>query len=363
MALLLRVGPGPEGGAEGFGSPLDDCLSPKRRALQAPGAPGCGAAACGHRRNPGGFWERISGGIALAWFAEGGEEAGSEDGAGAWQGGNHGAVGRALGVWRHGMVEGGAGLQGDAERADERVNQEGGGGDEALSGGQWGGALKGLEAPVDDVGVAHMRGAAEALERGAARQRGGVAGGPWAEDSAEEGGVVGVDPVEDVGAVVLQGTGQAMRAAHGVADQTAAGFDKLCEGPHRGAVGREGCERGARREQEFQVECRVSGIGLGRAGRAGVTVLGQGQRIDAAPEEARIVPQGIDARAVVACEAHRHGASCKPLWYGLGPRGDGLRGVFASPERAGVRADGWSADSVCGLGPLETNEGSKRFFR
>ena len=246
----------------------------------------------------------------------------------------------ALGVLYNGVVEGVDGLQGDAELADKSLNQEGSGGDDALIGGQWGGALDGLDALVDDVGVAHMMGAEEALEGGAARQLGCFEGRPLGEEIAEDGGVFVVEPLEDVREVVLQGTGKAIREAHFVADQTAAMFDKLFEGTHRGALGLEGLEFVAMLEQELKLEFRVSGIILGMAGREGFAVLGQGQRIDGEQDEERVLTQSIDERAFVEFEAHRHRASCKPLLYSPCPRVDGLWFVFESTELLGVRADG-----------------------
>jgi hypothetical protein len=146
--------------------------------------------------------------------------------------------------------------------------------------------------------------------------------------------------LEDVREVVLQGTGQAIREAHFVADQTAAMFDKLFEGTHRGALGLGGREFVAMREQELKLELRVSGIVLGVAGREGFAVLGQSQRIDGEQDEERVWTQGVDERAFVEFEAYRHRASCEPLLYGMCPRVDGLWFVLESTELPGVRADG-----------------------
>jgi len=253
--------------ADGFGSPLYERVAQERRALQAPVDPGCVAAAFGHRRDPGVCLARIRSGVAVTWFAEGGKKSGGQDGASTWQGVKQGKVGMALGILRTGVVEGVDGWPGDAELAGKSLNQEGSGGDDALLGGQRGGALDGLEALVDNVGVAHMIGAEEALEGGAARQLGGFEGRPWGEEIAEEGGVVVVEPLEDVREVVFQGTGQAIGEAHVVTDQTAAMFDKWFEGTHRGALGLEGLEFVAMLAQELKLEFRVSGIVLGVAGR------------------------------------------------------------------------------------------------
>jgi hypothetical protein len=172
-----------------------------------------------------------------------------------------------------------------------------------------------------------------------------------------------VEPLEDVREVVLQGPGKAIREAHFVADQTAAMFDTLFEGTHRGALGLEGREVVARLEQELKLEFRVSGSILGMAGSEGFAVLGPGQRIAGEQDEARVWTPGVDERAVGEFAAHRHRAPWGPLLYGLCPRGDGLWFVRESTELPGVSADGLSADIVCGIGPIDTTEGSQLLFR
>jgi hypothetical protein len=279
VALRLIVGTGPAGVAAGFGSPRDDCLSQARGAREAPVDPGGVAAAFGHRGNPGVFGELIRRGVAVVWCAEGGEEAGRQDGASAWEGVKHGAVGRALGAVCHGFVKGVDGLPGDPELADQGLHPEDRGGDDTLIGRPGGGARDGRATLGHDVGVAPMMGAEEALAGGAARELDGVEGRPWGADGADDGGVVGVDPWEALGEVVLQGTGAAMRATPVVADPTAALVDEWCAGTQRGACRLAGRECVARLAPERKRECRVSGSVLGVAGRDGVAVLGQGPRV------------------------------------------------------------------------------------
>jgi hypothetical protein len=124
------------------------------------------------------------------------------------------------------------------------------------------------------------------------------------------------------------------------ADQTAAMCDKWFAGTHRGALGREGLACVAMREPELKREFRVRGIVRGVAGREGVAVRGQGQRSDGAQEEERVLTQGVDERAVIEFEAHRHRASCNPRLYGLCPRVDGRWLVCESTELPGGSADG-----------------------
>ena len=90
--------------------------------------------------------EYSGGGIAFPLFAEGDEEAGSEDGASAWEGLEQGEVGMALGTLRDGMVEVLDRVSGDTELADEGLHEQRMGGDDALIGGQGGGSLDGVDA-------------------------------------------------------------------------------------------------------------------------------------------------------------------------------------------------------------------------
>jgi hypothetical protein len=321
------------------------------------------AAACGHRRNARVLLKRVGRGVTVALFAEGDEEGGSQDGPSAWQGSQEGEVGMALGALCDGVVEGLDGVQGHTQLADECLHEEGMGGDEAFSGGQWGGALDGADAVVDDLDVAHVMGAEEVLKGGATRALHGCEGGPWGEEVAEHGGVVIVEPLEDMGAGVFEGTGEAIGERHVVADQAAALCDELFEGTPRGALGGAGLEFVARLEQELKLQFGVSGIVLGVAGREGFAVLGQGQRIDGEQDQNCVLTQGLDERAVIAFEAHSHGASVEPLAYGTCPRIDGLWCVRKPHELPFVVADGLSADIVCRVGPIDANEGGKRFFR
>ena len=146
-----------------------------------------------------------------------------------------------------------------------------------------------------------------------------------------------------------------------VADQTAAMFDELFAGTHRGAWGGEGREFVAMLEKALKLEFRVSGIVLGVAGRDGFTVLGQGWRIDGEQNKKFVLTQGIDERAFIEFEAHGNRASCAPLSYGTGPLIDGLWFVLKNHELPFVVADGLSADLGCGIGPLDADEGGKFF--
>jgi hypothetical protein len=69
----------------------------------------------------------------------------------------------ALGALGYSLVEGLDRVQGHAALGDEGLDHEGIGRDDALIGGQWGRALNGMYALVDDIGVAYVMVTKEAL--------------------------------------------------------------------------------------------------------------------------------------------------------------------------------------------------------
>jgi hypothetical protein len=218
--------------------------------------------------------------------ATGDEEAGGKDGAG--QGSQHGEVRMARGAWCTNVVEILARVQGHAELADEGLDQQGMGGDEARLGGQRRGALDRLEALGEALGIAHVVVAKEALQAGAAREVDRFEGRPWDEGVAEEAGLFVVDPLPDMREVVLQGPGEAMGEAHVVADEAAAMFDELRPGTHRGTLGGERRQLVAMLEQELEQEFSGGGVVPGVAGREGLALLGQGLRMDGAQDQQRV---------------------------------------------------------------------------
>jgi hypothetical protein len=276
-------------------------------------APGVVAAAFGHGRDTSRRLQCISGAVAVTRCAERHEAAAGNHRARAWQGGTAGASGRALGAWRQGRVEVCHGVQDAPELGDEGLNQAGSGGDNTRLGGQRGGTLDGLEARVDDVDIASMRGAEEALEGGAARELGGFERRSWGENVADEGGVLVVTPLSGVREVVFQGTGAAVGEAPVVADHAAALVDEVRKGTHGGALGGKGRQGVARLAQACTWPFGGSGIVLGRAGSAGCAVLGQGPRGDGEQDQEGRWTQGVDERACGKFEAHSDGVSCAPL--------------------------------------------------
>jgi hypothetical protein len=269
----------------------------------------------------------------------------------------------ALGALCNGFVEIVDGLQGDAELADKGLNQESSGRDAPRIGGQGCGALEGLEARVQDVGVAPMLGAAEALAGRAARELNGVAGRPWGEDVAAAGGVVVVEPLEDRRAGVFQGTGEASGETSVVADPTTAMCDEWCEGTYGGALGVEGWELVARREPELTRECGVRRVVLGLAGREGFPVPREGAGVDGNEDEDVIRTQRGDAGPLVELETEGHGLPREPRAPGAHPRSDGVWLVCADAELTVLGASYVQADSVCGLSPVKADDGRTRVRR
>jgi hypothetical protein len=139
-------------------------LAEELRALEPPVDPGFLAAPFRDRCDASVLLERSGGCRAFALFAEGDEEARSEDGTRSWERLEEGEVGVVLGALGDGVVACCDRLQGDAELSDERLDHQGIGGDDALIGGQRCRGFYGLETLGDDVCRAHVMVAEEGLE-------------------------------------------------------------------------------------------------------------------------------------------------------------------------------------------------------
>lgn len=356
MALLRVVGPCPAGMPDRFSRLFHEGLSQEGRALEAPVHPRSVAAAFRHRRNASVLLELIGRGVAFALFAEGDEEPWGKDGASAWEGIKHGEVRMALGALRHGVVEGLDGVQGDAERGGEGLDQEGIGDDDTLIGGQWRSVLDGLEALLDDIGVAGVMRSEKALQGGAAREWCGLKRGPWGEKIAEESGVFVVNPLQDMRKVVVQGTAETVREAYFVAHEAAAMVDEWFEGAYRGALGRQRRELSAMFEQEFERELGVGGIVLGVAGCKGFTVPGERGGIDGKEYEDVILSQRIDDGAVVEFETDGDRMSREPLAQGTHPLIEGFWRVYKDAALACLGVSRLQADLVFGISPGDADE-------
>src|SRR5215510_5612262 len=123
IALLLVIDPCPEGMADRFSGPLHEGLAEEYRTLEAPVDPGFLAASFCPRRDARELLEFSGGCRAFPLFAEGDEEARSEDGASARKGLEQGEVGMVLGALRNGVVEVLDSVQGDTELASEGLHE------------------------------------------------------------------------------------------------------------------------------------------------------------------------------------------------------------------------------------------------
>lgn len=212
--------------------------------------PGLLAAPFGHGRNTSILLQLIGRGVAVALFAEGDEETRSKDRASAWEGVKEREVRMALGALCDGFVELFDRVQGRSELGDESLGQERIGGDHTLIGGQWDGTLNGVDALVDDVRIAHMVVAEEALQGGASCQLHGLQRRPLSEKVAEDEGVFVVEPLQGMRKVVFEGTGEPICEAHFVTNEAAARGHELFEGAHGGTLGLQGLELITMFEQE-----------------------------------------------------------------------------------------------------------------
>jgi hypothetical protein len=341
VALLLGIDLCPEGMSRGFCRPCHACGAEERRTLKAPVDPGLLAAACGHRRAAGLLLECLGRGRAFALGTKGDEEAGGKDGPGAWQRLTQRKVGGLLGAWGDDVSEICQRLPGDAEWGHERWPQEGRGGDDAVIGGPGKGALDGLEAGRADLGRAPMVGPAEARKRRAARQLGGFARRPVAEDVTKEHGIFLGQPGQNVRQGVCEGTGQPVGPPHWVADQATAGCDELGEGTPGGALGLQGCERVAVCEEQCDLACRLGGVVFGPAGGQCVAVRGPSQRMDRKAPEALLLTQGRHEGALMECEAHRDGLPRTSRAQAVAPRVDRVGTVCEHDKLPRCCPGGW----------------------
>ena len=324
--------------------------------------PGLSAATFRHRRDARILLAFIRGGVTCTRLSESDEEAGSTDRASARQGGKQGEVGRRPGAGCNGLVEVCNGLQDGPELSAERLDEERMRGANALIGREWRRGLDSMDAFLNNVGIAHMMGVEETLQRSAARQLSGFEGWPWGEKVTKERGVFVLKPVQDVRAGVFQRPGAAGGGAHCVADPTATMCDKWLKRTQRGALGGEGLEFVAMLQQELKLQCSVRGGVLRMAGREGFAVFGQGAGIDREQDEECLFTPGVDERTFVEFKAHRDGAAGEPLLEGTCPRVDGLWLVVELTALAGGRANGWYADIVFGISPIKAHEGRKFFL-
>ena len=194
VTVLRVIDTRPEGVPDRCSRPCHKRVAEECGAREAPGDPALLAAACGDRRDAGVRLELGSGGRAFAVLATGDQEAGSEDGAGTWEGLEEGKVRMARGALGDSGVKSLDGVQGDTELVDQGLAEQGMGREDARIGGQGRGGLESADTRVDDVRRADMVVAAEGRQGGAACALGGCEGRPATEKVTKDQGVFPCNP-------------------------------------------------------------------------------------------------------------------------------------------------------------------------
>jgi hypothetical protein len=359
VALLLVIDLCSEGVADGFSCPLHKGLSEERRTLQAPMDPGLLAAAFRDRRDAGIFLQFSSGRIAFTLFAEGDQQPGGEDRASAWECLKQWKVRMVLGMLGNGVVKVGNGLSRDAELRHEGLDQEGIGCHDAFISGQGGGSFDRLEPLGDHLGRAHVMVTEKGLKRRTAGELHGLQSGPATQEGAEDHGIFILKPAPHVREGVLEGAGQAVRHAHLIADEAAAGRDELCARAPLRALGLKRLQLVTMFQEALELECGVRGIVLGAAGSESLTVPRQGKGVEREQDEEVVLAQRGDKGSFVALKAHGDGMAAEALAQGTDPGVDRFRGMVEDTGLACGGASGLEAEIMCGIGPVDPNKGRK----
>jgi hypothetical protein len=263
----------------------------------------------------------------------------------------------AVGVLGNRGVDVLARVHGPAELAAEGLGQERLGDADALRGGQRRGALDGLAALSDAVGVADVRRPETALQGSAAREWCGLERWPWGEHSAAAGRVFVVNPVQDMRTGVFEGARETLREAHVVAHEAAALCDEWCEGAHRRALGFQRRELIAMCASECELELSVGGLGRGMAGCDGCTGSCERQGRDGKAHADGILSPRRDEGACVAFKTAGHRWSLEARAQGPHPRIEGVWRVDKDTARACLSASRVQADSVLGISPVAADAG------
>jgi hypothetical protein len=363
VALLLVRDLRPERMPDRLSRPLYARLADELWTLEAPMDPGFLAAAFRHWRDAGVLLECSGGRIACPLFAEGDEEPGGKDGARTWKGLEQGEIGMALGTLGDGVVEGLNSVQGDTELADQGLDAQDMRGDDARIAGQRRGRFYGLDTFFDDVSRASVVVAEEGLKGRAPCELCRFEGRPATQKVTKDRGVFILKPLQHVRKIIFQGTRETIGDPHAVVDHTAAVFDALCQGAHRGALWLERLQLIAMGQQQFELECGICGVVFGPAGGKGFTIPCQCQRIDGKEHQKVIRAQGGDNGPFVELEAYRNGVAIAPRAQRADPRVDGLGRVWEDEALSFGGACGLQADIMFALGPVETDEGRKFLVR
>jgi hypothetical protein len=152
------------------------------------------------------------------------------------------------------------------------------------------------------VGAPAVVGIEEGLQTGASsvldlRER-----WPAGQEVAEQHGVTLLKPVQSVRIVLLEGIGQAIGEARFVADQLTTVFSEAEQCAHAFALRLQRGKSLRVSHEKIQSKFGIGWIVLGAAGREGLTVLGQGQRVDGKEHKEVVFLQCVDDRTLSAVE-------------------------------------------------------------
>jgi hypothetical protein len=327
VAVLWGIDLRPERMPEGLSRPRHARLADELWTWEAPMDPGLPAAAFRHRRAAGVRWECSGGRRAGTWFAAGDEQPGGKDRARTWKGLEQGASGMALGTLGDGVVEGLDSVQGDTERADKGLDAQGLGSADVLIAGHRRGRFYGLDTFGDAVSRAHVVVAAAGLKESAPCEWRRFEGRPATQKVTKDHGGFLLKPLEHMRKRVLQGTREAIREPHCVADHPAAVVDALGQGAPRGALRMERLQLVAMGQQQGELACGIGGGILGSAGSKGCTIPRPCQRIEGKEPQKVLRAPGGDHGTFVAFETDGDRFACEPLAQGTSPRLNGFWGV------------------------------------
>jgi hypothetical protein len=342
-----------------FRGPLHEGLSQALGTLEPPVDPGLLAAACGDGRDAGVLWQGGGGRRPCALCPAGAEAPRSDDGTGPGEGLAERDSGMALGPLGEGGGASGDRLQGDTPWGHKGVSQEGMGRAAPRIRGQGEGGSAGLETACEDLWRADMMVPAPACEGGATGEWHRLQGGPTTQEGAKDRGGFVLQPWQHGWARVRARPGQALGPPDVVAHHAAAGCDALGACPQRGALRREGRPLVALGQPPCERECGLGRVVFGPAGGAGGARARPRQRIAGAEDEKGILAPGGAQRALVQCEADRHGWAVEPRAPRGDPRGNGLRRVRELQARPCGGARSLEAPILLRISPVDPKKSHK----
>ena len=132
---------------------------------------------------------------------------------------------------------------------------------------------------------------------------------PAGQEVAEQDGVTLVKPVERLRIVLLEGMGQAIGEASLVADQLTTVFGEAEQCAHVLALR---LQRGKSlwvSHEKIQGQFGIGGIVLGATGFEGLTVLGQGRRVDGKEHQEVVLLQRVDNWALGQFQSNGDGTA------------------------------------------------------